>query len=76
VITSDTSSLPEVVGDAGVTVDPADVGALEAALVAVLTDEGRAAALGAAGRRRAGGFTWRGAAEACVAAYRTAGAAA
>jgi glycosyltransferase involved in cell wall biosynthesis len=76
VITSNTSSLPEVVGDAGVTVDPADVGALEEALVAVLTDGGRAAALGAAGRRRAGGFTWRGAAEACVAAYRAAGAAA
>jgi glycosyltransferase involved in cell wall biosynthesis len=72
VITSNTSSLPEVVGSAGLTVDPTDVEALAEAMAAVLTDEGRADTMRAAGRRRAQRFTWQGAAEACVAAYRVA----
>ena len=41
----------------------------------MLTDAGRAAEMRVAGRRRARRFTWQGAAEACVSAYRAAGAA-
>jgi glycosyltransferase involved in cell wall biosynthesis len=74
VITSNTSSLPEVVGDTGITVDPTDVEALAEAMLSVLTDSGRAAEMRIAGRRRAGAFTWQGAATACVSAYRAAGA--
>jgi glycosyltransferase involved in cell wall biosynthesis len=72
VVTSNTSSLPEVVGGAGITVDPTDNEALTEAMISVLTDESRAAALRAAGRQRASGFTWPAAAEACVASYRKA----
>ncbi len=38
VITSDTSSLPEVVGDAGIMVDPNDVNGLAEAIYRVLSD--------------------------------------
>jgi glycosyltransferase involved in cell wall biosynthesis len=72
VVTSNTSSLPEVVGSAGATVDPTDVEALTETMAAVLTDKDRAAAMAAAGRQRAAQFTWRASAEACVAAYRAA----
>ena len=73
VITSNTSSLPEVAGDAGELVDPADVEALTESLVGVLSDPARAARMAQAGRRRAQAFTWQAAAEACVGAYRAAG---
>lgn len=72
VVSSNTSSLPEVVGSAGATVDPTDVGALSEMMVAVLSDTGRMATMRRDGRRQAAGFTWLAAAEACVAAYRTA----
>ena len=75
VITSNTSSLPEVAGDAGELVDPADVEALTESLVGVLSDPARAERMAQAGRKRAQLFTWRAAAEACVGAYRAAGAA-
>jgi len=58
VITSTVSSLPEVAGDAALLVDPHDVGALRDALHALLADPGRRAALAAAGRERAAGFSW------------------
>ena len=72
VITSNTSSLPEVVGDAGELVDPTDVEALTEALVGVLSDPARAARMAQAGRLRAQAFTWQAAAAACVGAYRAA----
>ena len=72
VLTSDTSSLPEVAGDAGVTVDPTNVEALTEAIVAVLADPSRAQEMRAAGRRRAAQFSWLAAAQACVASYRAA----
>ena len=72
VITSDTSSLPEVVGDAGLTIDPKDVEALADAMRAVLTDTERATAMRRAGRARAAQFTWPAAAKACVSVYRAA----
>jgi glycosyltransferase involved in cell wall biosynthesis len=70
VVTSDTSSLPEAVGDAGTTVDPTDVEALTEAIGRVLNDPSRAASLRGAGRRRAALFTWEAAAERCLASYR------
>ncbi len=70
VITSNASSLPEVVGDAGITVDANDVEALAEAMRSVLQDADRAASMRAAGLARAATFTWQAAAEACVASYR------
>jgi alpha-1,3-rhamnosyl/mannosyltransferase len=58
VVTSATSSLPEVAGDAALLVDPRDVRAIRDALEAVLTDPARAAALRDAGRARAAEFSW------------------
>jgi alpha-1,3-rhamnosyl/mannosyltransferase len=72
VIASDRTSLPEVVGDAGVLVDPRDEDALAAAIAALLEDESRARELGERGRERAARFTWERAADATVAAYREA----
>lgn len=64
VVTSDAASLPEVVGDAGVTVEPNRPEALAAALHELLADPQRAAELGRRGGARAARFTWeRAAAE-------------
>src|SRR6202035_3009846 len=57
-VVSDVSSLPEVVGDAASIVDPADAGALAAAIRELLGDPLRAADLGARGVARAAGFRW------------------
>jgi glycosyltransferase involved in cell wall biosynthesis len=59
VLAADTSSLPEVVGDAGVLVDPYDEGALAQALVQLLRDPGWRDRLSQAGRARAAEFSWR-----------------
>jgi glycosyltransferase involved in cell wall biosynthesis len=69
VVTSNSSSLPEVVGDAGLLVDPLDEDALCAALVELADDPGARAGLGARARERAQRFTWRAAAEAVRATY-------
>ncbi len=58
VLTSNTSSLPEVVGDAALTVDPTDTPAIAAALLTLLTDDARRATLAAAGLARAKQFRW------------------
>lgn len=52
------SSLPEVVGDGGVLVDPDDAPALATALRQLLEDPAGAARLAARGRERARRFTW------------------
>jgi glycosyltransferase involved in cell wall biosynthesis len=52
------SSIPEVVGDAGVLVPASDAELLAGALAALAADPARRTALGAAARARAGGFTW------------------
>jgi glycosyltransferase involved in cell wall biosynthesis len=66
---SDASSLPEVVGDAGLLFDPHDVDAIRATIARLLTDRDLAADLRARGRERARTFTWRRTAEATIAAY-------
>ncbi|MEM7481635.1 MAG: glycosyltransferase family 1 protein [Acidobacteriota bacterium] len=63
VVTTDRSSLPEVVGEAGVLFDPDKPNALTEALEGLLDDPRRAAALGEAGQRRAQAFTWQKTAE-------------
>ena len=72
VITSNTSSLPEVTGDAAILIDPTDVDALAAALVRLLNDADLRAHLSAAGVRQAAQFSWRRCAEETVAVYREA----
>jgi glycosyltransferase involved in cell wall biosynthesis len=64
VIASSASSLPEVVGEAGLLVDPGDVEGWTAALDRVLGDEGLRRDLRSRGLERAAGFTWRRAAAA------------
>lgn len=69
VVTSNASSLPEVVGDAGLQVDPFDVDALAHALDTALHDEGWRAQAIARGLARARQFTWHSAAEQLMAIY-------
>jgi glycosyltransferase involved in cell wall biosynthesis len=72
VIAADTSALPEVVGTAGVLVDPHSDAALAAALRAVLTDPALAARLAAAGPAQAARFSWDAAARQTLAVYESA----
>jgi glycosyltransferase involved in cell wall biosynthesis len=58
VVTSDRSSLPEVVGDAGMTVDPRSPEALSNALRELWTDAGVRDRYRTDGRRRAAQFSW------------------
>ena len=67
--TSNTSSLPEVVGDAAVCIDPTDEAALAQAMTDVLLNSDAAAELRRRGLERAKGFTWRRTVDEAVAAY-------
>ena len=58
VVASSTTSIPEVAGDAAVSVDPKDEDAIAGALVRVLTDEAFADDLRRRGPERAATFTW------------------
>ncbi len=58
VLTSNCSSLPEVVGDAGVLVDPENVAAMADGLGQLLLDESLRARCVEQGRERAQAFTW------------------
>jgi glycosyltransferase involved in cell wall biosynthesis len=58
VVTSNVSSLPEVVGDAGLTVDPTDVNALANAMSRALQDSELREQMTARGLARASQFTW------------------
>lgn len=58
VITSNTSSLPEVVGDAGIMIDPYDVDGLADAMHNVLTNEGLREDMIKKGLERAKLFNW------------------
>ena len=69
VVSSASSSLPEVVGEAGLLVDPTDVGALAEALARVLDDAGLRAELVQKGRTQARRFTWERAARELHAHY-------
>jgi alpha-1,3-rhamnosyl/mannosyltransferase len=69
VVCSRASSLPEVVGDAGLLFDPADTAALQAALQRALADSGLRQELRQRGQARAAQFTWRATAEQTAAVY-------
>ena len=69
VAASNATSLPEVVGAAGLLIPVGAVDAWAAALVGLASDPERCADLGRRGRKRAAGFTWRGSAHAHAAAY-------
>jgi len=70
VVVGDDGAPPELVGETGWAVPPADPGAIAAALEALLGDLERARRLGAAARKRALSFTPRRAADATVAFWR------
>ncbi|HOZ45188.1 MAG TPA: glycosyltransferase family 1 protein [Candidatus Hydrogenedentes bacterium] len=59
VLTSNTTSMPEIVGDAALLVSPTDVPAIAGALRRLVTDQGLRAQLIEKGFARAAGFTWR-----------------
>jgi glycosyltransferase involved in cell wall biosynthesis len=72
VVAANRGGLPEVVGDAGLLVDPTSVDALREAMYTLATQEPLRAALRARGLARARAFSWRHVAEATVAVYREA----
>jgi glycosyltransferase involved in cell wall biosynthesis len=69
VVVSDRGSLPEVVGEAGLLVNPDDPAAIAAALEQVITDSALAADLRARGLERASTFSWERAARETLAVY-------
>lgn len=69
VICSNCTSLPEVVGDAAITLNPDDTAALAAAMREVLTNKSLAADLRARSLQRARLFSWSKTARETVAAY-------
>jgi glycosyltransferase involved in cell wall biosynthesis len=69
VVTANTSSFPEVVGDAALTVDPLDAEALAGAMAAALRDAGLRARLSARGLRQAARFSWEATARIIAASY-------
>ncbi len=70
VIASNTSSLPELVGEAGLLVSPTDVDAISAAMLR-LDDAALCQSLREKGLLQAGHFTWQAAARAALAAFET-----
>ncbi len=70
VIASDSSSLPEVVGGAGLLVPPNDVDALAGAMRQLLADADLRQQLSRAGRARAAEFTWQHTARVTAETYR------
>ncbi len=71
VIAANRTSFPEVIGDAGLLVEP-EVGALGEATVRLLNDPALQQELSARGLARASTFSWRRLAEQTVSAYREA----
>ncbi|MFN8035217.1 MAG: glycosyltransferase family 1 protein [Acidimicrobiia bacterium] len=72
VLASDTTSLPEVLGDGGLLLPVDDRRAWRDAIVTLVDDADRRAALGERGRIRAGQYTWERSAAGHLAAYRAA----
>jgi glycosyltransferase involved in cell wall biosynthesis len=70
VIASRAASMPEVLGDAGILLDPLDAEAWAAAIVKVANDEHARDRMRHAGRARAAGFTWERTAQRTLGVYR------
>jgi len=73
-LVANVASLPEVVGDAGLTVSPDDVEAMTEALRQLWQDSALREELGKRAQRRAGRFNWRSVAQETVKAYQEAAA--
>jgi glycosyltransferase involved in cell wall biosynthesis len=73
VVTSNTTSLPEVVGEAGLMVPPTDADALAAAMLRLLQDATLREELRARGLRRAAQFAWQQTAARTLAVYQELG---
>ena len=71
VITSNTSSLPEVAGDAALLVDPTSIDAIAAAMVSLVEDDALCAELKSRGIVRAREFTWERCADTTLASLRS-----
>ena len=71
VVASNTSSVPEVVADAGLLVNPLDAAAISAAMAAVLSNERLRADLRQKGLQRAAQFSWDKAAAALLDIFRS-----
>ncbi|HWT02309.1 MAG TPA: glycosyltransferase family 1 protein [Pyrinomonadaceae bacterium] len=69
VVTGNLTSLPEVIGEAGLLVDPFDEGALAASIARLIDHPDLRARLSAAGLERARQFTWRETARLTLKAY-------
>jgi glycosyltransferase involved in cell wall biosynthesis len=65
------SAAEEIVGDAGLLVDPMDVPAIAAGLIRIAHDDALRAQLSRDGKVHAAGFTWQRTAAATIAAYRS-----
>lgn len=72
VVAGNRTSLPEVIGDAGLLVDPFDTRALSTALARLVGDETLRSALRERGRARARRFDWRETARLTLEVYRQA----
>ena len=70
VIAADATSLPEVVGDAGLLLDPDDQAAWAISLATLLADPRKTEALGSQGLKRAQRFSWKATALGTLQAYR------
>lgn len=70
VITSNTSSLPEIVADAGIMLDPLDINALAKAMHNVLMDDSLRHSLIEKGLKRAENFSWEKTAAMTMDVYR------
>ena len=70
VICSNTSSIPEVVGDAGEYFDPYDVDSIMSSIERVLQSSVRRAELVLLGRERCKRFSWKRCAQETLAVYR------
>ena len=66
------ASIPELVGEAGLLLDPLDVDAWTRAIVSVVTDSGARAELAARSARRAAQYSWARTARETAAVFRAA----
>lgn len=73
VISSNTSSLPEIAGDAGVLVPPREEDRLTAAMARILTDKDLSESLRARGSEQAGKFSWTESVRTCLNLYQSLG---
>lgn len=72
VVASNRGALPEVIGDAGLLVDPEDIPALASAIERLLTDDNLRQTLRTRGIDRSKRFSWDSSADALYGAYREA----